>query len=131
MSMPKTLVTADELFHMPDDGYRYELVEGELRRMVLAGGEHGVIVAKLTTPLAQYVAAHNLGVVLGAETGFTIASDPDTVRVPDIGFVRRERIPASGIPQGYWPGAPDLAVEVISPNDSYSDVEDKIMDWLK
>ena len=80
--------------------------------------------------LAQFVKAHALGVVFGAETGFTIASDPDTVRAPDVAFVRRERMPESGLPTGYWPGAPDLAVEVISPSDTYTEVEQKVIDWL-
>src|SRR5262249_55007946 len=98
MSTPKTQITADELLRMPDDGYRYELVEGELRRMAPAGSEHGATIVKLTIPLGQYVEANGLGVLFGAETGFKIASDPDTVRAPDIEFVKRDRIPESGLP---------------------------------
>jgi Uma2 family endonuclease len=76
------------------------------------------------------VKANKLGVVFGAETGFKIASSPDTVRAPDIAFVRRERIPESGIPKEFWPGAPDLAVEVLSPGDRIKAVEEKVGDWL-
>jgi Uma2 family endonuclease len=130
MRTTPTLVTADELFMMPDDGFRYELIEGELRRMPPAGSEHGAISINIALVVGQFVKAHNLGVVFGAETGFKIASDPDTVRAPDLAFVRRERIPDSGIPQGYWPGAPDLAVEVVSPSDTYTEVEEKVSDWL-
>jgi Uma2 family endonuclease len=130
MSTTPTLATADELLMMPDDGFRYELVKGEIRRMPPAGSEHGSITVNITVPLAQFVKANGLGVVFGAETGFKIASDPDTVRAPDLAFVRRERIPEGGIPQGYWPGAPDLAVEVISPSDTYTEVEEKVDDWL-
>jgi Uma2 family endonuclease len=115
---------------MPDDGYRYELIEGELVRMAPAGSEHGATIMNIGGPLSQYVKANKLGVVFGAETGFKIASDPDTVRAPDVAFVRSGRIPPSGVPKGYWPGAPDLAIEVISPGDTYGEVEDKVNDWL-
>ena len=130
MSPTHTLVTADELFMMPDDGFRYELVKGELRRMPPAGSEHGAVIMNIGTPLDQFVKAHGLGVVFGAEMGFKIASDPDTVRAPDLAFIRRERIPPGGLPRGFWPGAPDLAVEVISPGDTYTEVEEKVNDWL-
>jgi Uma2 family endonuclease len=130
MSTTPTLATADELFMLPDDGFRYELVKGELRRMPPAGSEHGAVIMNLGGPLHQFVKANNLGVVFGAETGFRIASDPDTVRAPDLSFVWRERIPEGGIPRGFWQGAPDLAVEVISPSDTYTEVEEKVNDWL-
>lgn len=130
MSTTSTLATADELFMLPDDGFRYELVKGEVRRMPPAGSEHGAVAVNITILIAQFVKAHGLGVVFGAKTGFKIASEPDTVRAPDLAFIRRERIPAEGIPRGYWPGAPDLAVEVISPGDTYTEVEEKVSDWL-
>jgi Uma2 family endonuclease len=130
MSTTHTLTTADELFVMPDDGFRYELVRGELRRMPPAGSEHGAVIMNIGTPIHQFVKAHSLGAVFGAKTGFKIAADPDTVRAPDLAFVRRERIPEGGIPRGFWPGAPDLAVEVVSPGDTYTEVEEKVQDWL-
>ena len=122
--------TASELFEMPDDGFRYELVKGELRRMSPAGTEHGAIVWNLSGLLAPHIKAENLGQGFGAETGFKIASDPDTVRAADIAFVGRERIPETGIPKNFWPLAPDLAVEVLSPGDTFSEVEEKVKDWL-
>ena len=130
MTTIKTLMTADELLYMPDDGFRYELVKGELLRMAPAGSEHGATVMNIGIPLGHYIKAHNLGIVFGAETGFKIASDPDTVRAPDVAFIRRDRIPESGIPKSFWTGAPDLAVEVVSPNDTYTEVEDKVGEWL-
>ncbi|HEV2860456.1 MAG TPA: Uma2 family endonuclease [Pyrinomonadaceae bacterium] len=130
MSTTVQLVTADELFLMPKDGFRYELVKGELRKMSPAGGEHGAVIINITLPLAQHVKAKNLGVCFGAETGFKIASDPDTVRAPDLSFVSRERIPKSGITKKFWPGAPDLAVEVLSPGDTVYEVEEKVGEWL-
>jgi len=131
MSTTTQLTTADELFMMPKDGFRYELVKGELRKMSPAGSEHGVIIMNLGAPLTLHVKAKQLGVVFGAETGFKIATNPDTVRAPDIAFVRRERIPESGIPKKFWPGAPDLAVEVVSPGDTFDEVGEKVEEWLK
>lgn len=130
MSTTLQQVTADELFAMPKDGFRYELVKGELRKMSPAGSEHGAIIVNLTVLLAQHIKANHLGVCFGAETGFKIASDPDTVRAPDVAFVSRERVPESGIPKKFWPGAPDLTVEVISPGDTLEEVEEKGEDWL-
>jgi Uma2 family endonuclease len=116
---------------MPDDGFRYELVKGELRKMTPAGFSHGKVVANLTGPLATYVKANQLGVVLGAETGFKLAADPDTVLAPDIAFVRNERFLEVGDTEKFWPGPPDLAVEVLSPSDTAYDVEEKITSWLR
>jgi Uma2 family endonuclease len=130
MSSVSQLMTADELERLPDDGQRHELVRGELRTMPPAGFDHGAKVVNLTLPLAQHVRAQQLGVVAGAETGFVLARNPDTVRAPDIAFVRQERIPAAGNPRGFWDGAPDLAVEVVSPGDTFSEVEEKVDDWL-
>lgn len=130
MSTTLQQVTADELFARRKDGFRYELVKGELRKMSPAGSEHGAIIVRITIRLGQHVEANNLGVCFGAETGFKIASDPDTVRAPDVAFVSRGRVPESGIPKKFWPGAPDLAVEVLSPGDSLEEVEEKVEDWL-
>ncbi len=123
-------ITADDLLRMPDDGFRYELVRGALRKMTPAGFQHGRITINITNSLDQFVRANNLGVICAAETGFKLASDPDMVRAPDVAFVRQERIQEVGDIEGYWPGAPDLAVEVVSPSDSYSELEGKVFDWL-
>ena len=123
--------TAEELFRMPDDGSRYELIKGELRKMPPAGGEHGAVAMDIGTSLNNHVKADRLGRVFTAETGFTISSDPDTVRAPDAAFVKRERVEESGRVKGYWPGAPDLAVEVVSPNDTYAQVTEKALAWLE
>ena len=115
---------------MPYDGVRRELVQGELREMTPAGYRHGNVASRINTRLGNFVEEHGLGIVSAAETGFRISSDPDTVRAPDVAFVRRERIEEVGEPEGYWPGAPDLAVEVISPHDRYREVHEKVLDWL-
>lgn len=111
---------------MPDDGFRYELVRGELRRLPPAGDEHGCLALEIASHLKNHVKANNLGRTYAAETGFKLASDPDTVRAPDAAFVSRERVEKAG----YWPGAPDLAVEVVSPNDTHAQVTGKALAWL-
>ncbi|MBI4265967.1 MAG: Uma2 family endonuclease [Acidobacteria bacterium] len=125
-----TLTTADDLLRRPGDGYRYELVRGELRQMTPSGYAHGVVVANLTGPLERHVRAHSLGQICGAETGFRIGRSPDTVRAPDIAFVRRARQGAEPLSEGFFEGAPDLAVEVLSPSDTVYEVEEKVTDWL-
>jgi Uma2 family endonuclease len=125
------LMTADDLWRLPDDGQRHELIAGELRTMAPSGGQHGRVTMRLGAPLHQYVYARDLGEVFGAETGFKLAEQPDTVRAPDVAFVRRERALEVGDVVGYWPGAPDLAVEVISLGDLYTEVDEKIATWLE
>ena len=126
----RRIITAEELFSMPDDGYRYELVRGELRKMAPTGGEHGDISSNIHLNLGPHVRANNLGRTRIAESGFVLERDPDSVRAPDVAFVRRERIEAIGRTTRFWPEAPDLAVEVISPNDRYTEVDEKVADWL-
>jgi len=123
-------MTADALYSMPDDGYRYDLIKGELRRMSPAGGKHGIIVANLTIEIGQHVREHNLGIVFGAETGFKLESNPDTVLAPDIAFVRRDRVPAGDFSEKFWAMPPDLVVEVVSPSNTRREIEEKIQTYL-
>ena len=130
MTVGQRPVTAEELLRTPDDGLRRELVRGKVRTMARAANVHGRIATNISTPLDLPVRTNSLGVVFAAETGFGISSNPDTVRAPDAAFVRRERVEAVGNMEDYWPGAPDLAVEVVSPHDRFSEVEEKVADWL-
>lgn len=125
-----TGITADELFRLPANGARLELIQGELRSTSPAGGRHGAIASRLTVSLGGFVEANNLGRTYAAETGFRLARDPDTVRAPDLAFIRRERVAQLGDVEGFIPGAPDFAVEVLSPSDSYAAVEEKVAGWL-
>ena len=124
------LVTAEELFVRPDDGLRHELVRGELRTITAAGSEHGAIGAFLLGLLANCVHRQKLGRLFNADTGFLIARQPDTVRSPDVAFLGGERGKAL-LPPGYYPGALDLAVEIVSPHDRADAVQEKVQDWLR
>jgi Uma2 family endonuclease len=124
------VMTAQELLHYSHEPYRTELVAGRLFEMEPAGALHGVVAARVCELLSRHVRAHALGVVFGAETGFQLAADPDTVRAPDAAFVTAERIAAIGIPSQFWPGPPDVAFEVVSPGDRRGEVESKTRSWL-
>ena len=123
-----TLMTADELLQLPDDGWRYELVEGELLKMSPTGARHGDVASALNASLRTFVTQQRLGKVYAAETGFKIARNPDTVRAPDTAFVRAERVVQT---DKFFEGAPDAAFEVVSPSDSYSEVVAKTQVWLR
>ena len=126
-----TSVTAEQLLRMPDDGCRYELVAGVLSKMTPAGLRHGVITGRLHGWLAKHTDQHSLGFTASADTGFLLSRDPDTVRVPDIAFIRKDRLAAAPLEEAFCPEAPDLAVEVVSPNDTRREVDEKARAWLE
>lgn len=128
MSRTTRLVTADELERMPEDDYRYELVRGRLIRMSPVAPRHGGVTMTIGALLWQHVKPRKLGRVWN-EVGFRLASNPDTVRAPDVSFVRSDRLPLPEA-RGFYRGAPDLAVEVLSPDDSPADVREKVSDYL-
>ena len=127
MAIETKLVTAEELLQMGSHS-GVELVDGEIRKMSPAGGKHGRISARVHVSLGAYVHTRGLGETTIADTGFLLRRNPDTVRAPDLAFVRKERWTE---PEGFFVGAPDLAVEVISPSDSYSEVNAKVVEWLQ
>ena len=130
MTTKTKLMTAEELLAMPDDGYRYELVRGELRKMAPAGRVHGKRGNRVNYSLSAHVYENDLGEVYLAESGFHLEIDPDHVLAPDIAFVTKEREEAFPDADGYFPGPPYLAVEVVSPNDRYTEVAEKVAEWL-
>lgn len=123
------LTTAESLWHAADALGRCELVRGEIVMMSPAGSLHGVVTARIAKAVGEAAEASRAGLVFAAETGFLLEHNPDTVRAPDVAFVRSSRV-ADGIPSGYFPGAPDFVVEVLSPNDRAADVAAKVADWL-
>ena len=129
-AMTPTLMTADqqERLQLPDK--RVELVRGVLVVKEPAGYRHGAVAARITKSLMDYVDRADLGQVVAAETGFTLATDPDTVRAPDAAFIQRDRLPDPP-PVGFARLAPDLAVEVLSPDDRPGAVLAKVADWLE
>jgi Uma2 family endonuclease len=121
-------MTAEELIKLNDWSHRYELIKGELLTMSPAGDEHGEITINLSTLLNIHVKANRLGVCRSADTGFKLETNPDTVLAPDSAFIRRVRVGV--LTQKYRAGAPDLVVEVLSPDDRKRKVEDKTARWL-
>lgn len=125
----QTLVTAEELLGMPDNGVRRELVRGEVVEAMPPGGVHGIIVIALGTLLRIWARSGPAGYV-GTESGFVLERDPDVVRSPDVFYVSRERVPEGGVPPGFWQIAPDLAVEIVSPGDTAAEVREKVREYL-
>lgn len=126
------LMTADELLLLPrGNGTLYELDEGRLICLSPAAPLSSVVAGNVFGAMYLFVRQRSLGICFMADAGFRLASDPDTVRAPDIAFVRTERIPAGGIPRrSFWPGAPDLAVEVLSPSNRPGEMWRRIGDLL-
>jgi Uma2 family endonuclease len=129
MSILEKTMTADQYFALGDIGPS-ELIRGELIRMAPTGYDHGWISSNFDRALNSFVTERKLGRVLTAEAGFLIRQNPDTVRAPDVAFVRAERDPPGG-QKKFFPGAPDLAVEVLSPDDRAGEVNAKVQDWLE
>lgn len=138
MAVQERLYTAADLWelsHSPEyDEQRLELSEGVLIVMAPAGTQHGKRALKLGRIVGDYVEANDLGETTAAETGFILYSNPDgkdTVRAPDVGFISKARVPEEGLPDGYFLGAPDLAIEVVSPNDSADEIQQKVNEYLQ
>lgn len=126
-----TIMTAAELLALPDDGcHQYELVRGRLIKMSPSSSKPAIVAGRVLRPLGNFVDEHKLGVFGGADWGFRLASNPDTVRSPDCAFVRAEHVPDTGVPDGFWPGAPDLVVEVLSPSNRFSEMLERVEDYL-
>jgi Uma2 family endonuclease len=124
------LITAEEFFRMPapPDGSQQELIRGVIVTMPPPGGRHSACCSRVDRRLGVFVVDRGLGTVCANDTGFVTERDPDTVRGPDVSFWKKERLPE--VPHGYIDIAPDLAVEVVSPNDHYSRVQNKVRQYL-
>ena len=124
------LMTAEELMELPDDGWRYELINGELEKMPPPGHPHGRIAFRLSVALGQFILNRGMGEGFATDTGFKLRSNPDTVLAPDFAFLTNERYAEGRDTEGYWLGPPDLAVEVLSPSDRPGKVKQKIARWF-
>jgi Uma2 family endonuclease len=125
-------MTADDLLRLPDDGMRRELVAGELHEMPPAGGEHGYVGGSALGELRAFLKQHPEigGGFFAAGTGFRLARDLDTVRAPDVAYVGPDRL-AQARAGGFPELAPDFVVEVVSPNDTAAEIQQKMDEWLQ
>lgn len=125
------LLTAEDMLEMAPDGQRCDLIRGELHCMAAAGGEHGEIEMDFGSRLAVHVRERGLGRVYGAETGFMLNRDPDTIIAPDVAYVRADRLPPRSQRRGFLALPPDLVVEVLSPSNRAGEIRGKIHDYLQ
>ena len=123
-------LTVDDLYNLPDDDLKHELAAGFLLSEPAPGARHGYSAVRMCMLLGAHVEQRGLGVVLGNDTGFILARSPDTVRGPDVSFVARARLGRGKLPVGPFPGAPDLAVEILSPSNTPADIRGKVADYL-
>ena len=133
-TVPQTtreLLTADDLLRLSSDGVRGELIRGALSETMPTGREHGQIVVNLSAELRNFVKPRQLGVLTASDSGVWLERDPDTVREPDVAFFSAERSPPDERVTGYAEVAPDLVVEIVSPNDRLTEVNDKALMWLR
>ena len=123
-------LTERELMNLPEDGYRHELLEGFLLAEPRPAWGHGDLQTRFARLLGNHVAAGRLGKVV-VESGFVLARDPDTVYGPDVAFVSRDRLAANPPePSRFFEGAPDLAVEILSPSNRIGEIHAKVADYL-
>ncbi|MBZ0169658.1 hypothetical protein MELA_01159 [Candidatus Methylomirabilis lanthanidiphila] len=128
----KVRMTAQDLWRLGEGDVRRELVNGEVIEMTPVGGVHGKITLRVSRKLVEHVDQQGGGEVLVGDVGFVLnlPTDPERVRAPDVAFVASDRLPEGQLPQGFLHGAPDLAVEVLSPTDNPVDIQQKVRDYL-
>jgi len=128
MSTAVHLLTAEEFFALPGSRHQ-ELIYGEVIDVMPPGRKHGKLAFRIGKLLDRWV-EKNPGGEIGVESGFIIKRDPDVVRSPDVYYVRPERLPEGDVAEGFWTIAPDLAIEVVSPNDTAGEVRAKVREYL-
>ena len=124
-------ITADEFMALPLELKSYELVRGRLVEVPMTNYEHGEIEDNIMWLLNQYVRPRRLGRVTPGDAKFRLARDPDTLRMPDVAFVRADRLPPREQRRSYSPVVPDLAVEILSPSNRSRDIADKVAEYLR
>ncbi len=125
-----TRMTAEEFLKYPWGDTPVELVHGEVRVAPFPAGAHAHVVANIFRALDAYVVAHQLGRVYGDNTGYALPHRDDTIRGPDVSFVRAGRLPTELPLRGLFQIAPDFGVEVLSPSDTYAEVAEKLDDFF-
>ena len=131
---PKTareLLTADDLLRLSSGGVRGELIRGALSETMPTGHRHGKIATRLVMRLGAFIEPRRLGTLTASDSGVWLERDPDTVREPDVAFFSAEKIPLDADIPGYAEVAPDIVVEIVSPNDRRAEVNDKALMWLR
>lgn len=130
IALDQKIWTDEEFMALPEDEHRYELVNGELVDMGNSGMEHGYIASNLVIFLGGFVRSQKLGVICDSSTAFAMKAG--NKRSPDVSFVSKERLQGvRRLPKGFFQGAPDLVVEVLSPNNTVEEIHDKIVEYFE
>jgi len=130
VTLEKKVWTDEAFMALPDDGHRYEIVNGELIDMGNSGALHGYVCSLLLAALMSYILPKKLGVILDSSTAFKMKNG--NKRSPDISFFAKERLQGlTELPSGFLEGAPDLAVEVLSPGNTIEEIDDKIAEYFE
>ena len=125
----KRIWTDAEFMALNRDGHRYEIVNGELIDMGNSGAKHGYVCSILMILLGGYVRLHKLGAMFDSSTAFKMKSG--NKRSPDISFMAKERLQGlDDIPDGFLEGAPDLAVEILSPSNTVEEIDQKLIEYF-
>lgn len=130
MATADTLLTAQQFLHLPDNGMIQELVRGTVIEMPLPGFRHGKVCRRFSRLIGDYVEDNDLGHVLTNDSGVITERGPDTVRGPDVAIYLYDRVSKDAEIAGYPDAAPNLVVEVLSPDDRWPRVHGKVGEYL-
>jgi Uma2 family endonuclease len=131
MSIASSLLTAAEFAGMPDPGHPQELVRGMVVNMPPPKPIHGLVCGNVYFHLRVFAESRGLGRAFCNDTGVVTEADPDTVRGPDVFFMSYAKVPAERLPPSYFTTPPDSIFEVFSPSDRWSDVHQKVTEYLQ
>lgn len=129
MATATDLITAEEFERLPSE-VRAELIHGEIVDTSPNKSVHGLVERRIAQAMGVFADHARIGIVMSGDNCFLLERDPDLVRCPDVSFVSNERVPKP-FPTGFFPGPPDIAVEIVSPSDRASDISQKIEQWLR
>jgi Uma2 family endonuclease len=127
---PSKLLTAEEYGELPDLGFPSELVRGRIVEMNVPYPRHGQVCARVSFLIQQYLQEHDIGHVITNDGGVVVERGPDTVRGPDVTFISYQKVPKGPLPRKYFENAPELVIEVLSPDDRWGKVLQKVGEYL-